>query len=269
MPKPAHEKAEEFERQKDTLGNLASLGILTVAFGHETLGSVNVVVTNAKQLRLNMDRGLFMVTPDVFEVIQDNLSMIVLDAERIETFAAFTLKNVSRDKRTRKSVYLNEVVEKVFAAFENSLADQGISVDMSNVPKKISPILGFQIDWESVLINLLTNSIWALKDTKAGSQRIRTSVRESADYVDVLFADSGRGLEADSEKKIFLPTFTTKRNKKGELIGTGMGLTIVQSFVEAYDGTIQVMSPCDLGGASFHIRVPILRKSGPNETKEA
>jgi signal transduction histidine kinase len=264
----AQEREEEFQRQKDTLGNLASLGILTTAFGHETLGSSNVVLNNAHQLKFNLQKGLFMVTPDVRQLVEDNLQIIVTQAERIETFAGFTLRNVSRDKRTRNAIFVNDIAKHIFLAFDKSLSEKNISIDLKNIPEKVRPVLGYQIDWESIFINLITNSVWALQDTKAEQRKIRVSMREAKDYLDILFADSGSGFEAGTIDKIFLPTFSTKRNERGEVVGTGLGLTIAEGFVQAQGGTITPSSPCDLGGAQFHIRIPIPRIADRGRKKE-
>ena len=255
--KATEEQQEALQSQKDTLGNLASLGILTTSFGHETLGDTNVVTTNARQLQRNLDKGLFMIVSDVRKMVEDNLEFLVYSASKINNFAKFTLKNVSRDKRKRKKVDLSRIVRQILGFFAESLQQKNITVEL-NLPKKVSPILAFEIDWESIFVNLITNAVWALEDTWAEKRKIRISMREVEDHLEITFADSGCGLEAGTQDKIFLPTFSTKRNKKGEIIGTGLGLAIVKGFVEDYKGgSINVQSPCDLGGAQFHIRLPI------------
>ena len=114
-------------------------------------------------------------------------------------------------------------------------------------------------------MNFITNSVWALRDTQAQERKIRIVIKESSKNLVVRFADSGYGLEEGTSDKIFLPTFSTKRNDKGEIIGTGMGLAIVKSFVEDYDGgSVNVSSPCDLGGAEFEIAIPIPNLSRRN-----
>ena len=262
LTKAAEEQQEALQSQKDTLGNLASLGILTASFGHETLGASNVVMANAKQLQHNLDKNLFMVALDVSKMVEDNLRLLVSNAGKIDNFAQFTLKNVSRDKRKRKLVDLSELVTQILGFFVTLLEEKNITVE-SNLPEQVSPISAFEIDWESIFVNLITNAVWSLEDTKAEQRKIRISMWEAKDHLEIAFADSGCGLEAGTEDKIFLPTFSTKRNEKGEIIGTGLGLAIVKGFVEDYKGgSIHVEPFCDLGGAQFHIRIPI-----PNRTK--
>lgn len=255
--KATEERQEELQSQKDTLGNLASLGILTTSFGHETEGDTNVVKENARQLQRNLDEGLFMVSLDVRKMVEDNLEFLVYSASKINNFAKFTLKNVSRDKRKRKKVDLSRIVRQILGFFAESLQEKNITIEL-NLPKKVSPILAFEIDWESIFVNLITNAVWALKGTWIEKRKIRISMWEAKNHLNITFADSGCGLEAGTEDKIFLPTFSTKRNKEGEITGTGLGLAIVKGFVEDYKGgSINVQSPCDLGGAQFHIQIPI------------
>jgi len=256
LEKATEHREEELQRQKDTLGNLASLGILTASFGHETLGSSNVVATNARQLKRNLERGLFMVMPDVQDMIENNLRFIVAQSEKIETFARFTLRNLSRDKRNRRKVYIDSVADQVFTFFEPTLKDKNIAFEKDI--KQIRPILAFQIDWESIFINLITNSVWALQDINDTERKIQVVIFEEDDHIHIRFADSGCGLAVGTEDKVFIPTFSTRRNEKGESVGTGMGLAIVKDFVESHPGGfIEVKSPCNIGGAEFHIRVDV------------
>ena len=255
--KATEERQEKLQSQKDTLGNLASLGILTTSFGHETLGDTNMVKENARQLQRNLDEGLFMIVSDLRKIVEDNLELLVYSASKINSFAKFTLRNVSRDKRKRKKVDLSRIVREIAGFFAESLQQKNITVEL-NLPKNVSPILAFAIDWESIFVNLITNAVWALDNTWIEKRKIRISMWEVEDHLEITFADSGRGLEAGTEDKIFLPTFSTKRNEKGEIDGTGLGLAIVKSFVEDHTGgTIHVESPCDLGGAQFHIQIPV------------
>lgn len=268
LVKVAKEKQAEYQRQKDTLANLASLGILAASFGHETLGAANVVATNAIQLQQNMSKGLFMVTHPVRAMVEDNLEFILSDAKNIKAFAEFTLGNITRDKRQRRAISLDQTIKKVFRYFKNTLSEKNIRVVL-NLPKTVSPILAFQIDWESIFVNFITNAVWALDNTPAEAKKIRVEMNEEDGMLKITFADSGCNIAVGTEEQIFFPTFSTKRNDKGQIIGTGMGLAIVKDLVESYHGgTIHVESPCDLGGAQFHIQlqVPNLASRGGKKT---
>ncbi len=252
----SQEQQQELQRQKNTLGNLASLGILAATFGHETQGESNVVLSNAQLLRENVQQLIF-VEDQLRRSIAENVENIEYAAKRIETFAHFILQNVRRDKRQRVHLHLEDVARTVFASFSKVLEeDRRIRVDLDS-EERLPPILAFRIDWESIFINLITNSVWALENTPRDRRAIRVRIGLHDDHVVLLFADSGRGLEAGTEDYVFLPTFSTKRNRRGDIVGTGMGLSIVKDFVESYNGSVCVDSPSDLGGAEFRIAVPL------------
>ncbi len=263
LKEAAKQQAERLQRQKDTLGNLASLGILTASFGHETLGSANLVRNNAALLKADLESSLADINASTHAQIKDELVILLDHSERIETFARFTLANVRRDKRKRKLLRLDKLIASVFSYFQKPMEDKSVEVQL-DLAGNIPSFMAFEIDWESILINLISNAVWALEDTLADKRKIRVRLRAGANEkkLELFFADSGKGLEVGTSDKIFLPTFSTKRNERGDVIGTGMGLSIVRGFVEDYPlGIIDVKSPCDIGGAEFHIQIGITETS--------
>jgi signal transduction histidine kinase len=115
---------------------------------------------------------------------------------------------------------------------------------------------GWEAGWESVLVNLISNASWALSTKRAEQRRIRVALHAEDSEVVLTFEDSGIGLEAGTEEDIFRPGVSTKRDDRGRQIGTGMGLTIVRSFVTMNRGTIRASASPGLSGARFEIRVP-------------
>ena len=81
---------------------------------------------------------------------------------------------------------------------------------------------------EQVLINLLTNSIYALSDKNDKQITITAEVKEKRVFITI--SDNGNGIESEIEDKIFLPFFTTRKE------GAGIGLTLSKSIVEAHGG---------------------------------
>jgi signal transduction histidine kinase len=71
---------------------------------------------------------------------------------------------------------------------------------------------------------------------QAGATRVRFVVERRATGVDILICDNGRGVSPGNRDKIYEPFFTTRR----ESGGTGLGLGIVRSLVEAHNGTIEL-----------------------------
>lgn len=252
----AEEERESSE--KDTMANLASLGILAAAFGHETLGWASSCANNAGWLERNLPTYFFFPDPNIECDIRQKLSDTCTQARRIETFAEFSIANVKPEKRRRTRFCLKEVIRVVFKAFDDTLRIQrNIHLDIEgNLPAEPCFIKGYFIDWESVFVNLITNAVWAMSK-KNGERIIRVSLQPDGETFRLTFDDSGIGLAAGSEEKIFLPTYSTKKNDLGESNGTGMGLTIVKNFVEQNTGgSIRAFASGMLGGASFLILVP-------------
>ncbi len=268
----AHERLAETttrqQQEKDTLANLASLGILAASFGHETINSIGLL-KKASGLVQHGFRNAVIASIESYESVDESIAILVSEAQKIDSFAHFTLRNIGRNKRLRKKVKIDKIADNVFDAFAKSLDEKRIQVLRDYVPETVPEILGFEIDWESIMINFLTNSIWALENT-SGKNRARTircqicSIADDA-TVEMQFSDSGSGIEAGIENDLFKPAFSTKRNAKGDIVGTGMGLAIVRTFVDSYKGKIDVESRSELGGAKFTIQVPVpdIKNRGP------
>ncbi|MGP6214551.1 MULTISPECIES: sensor histidine kinase [Pseudomonas aeruginosa group] len=259
------EKVDQLEAEKDTLANLASLGILSVSFGHETLAAISNAITNGSLLRTRVNDGFFMLPIDVVEFANKRFDQIEKSLNYIKIFGNFSLGNVRRDKRARRTFNLATVASNVISSFEDVLANRKTTAELV-LSNPLPPLIrAFEIDWESIFANLITNSCWALQDTPAGERKIRITVAVDDGDCVVFFEDSGCGIEAGVESHIFKATFSTKRNQKGDTIGTGMGLSIVKTFVEEHSGgTIELANKGALGGARFLIKVP-LAKSGAQE----
>lgn len=83
---------------------------------------------------------------------------------------------------------------------------------------------------EQVLINLLTNCIYAVKEASQKQILISAEAKENRTFIKI--TDTGSGIEKEIENKIFLPFFTTRNE------GAGIGLTLSKNIIEAHGGYI-------------------------------
>lgn len=249
--------------EKDTMANLASLGILAAAFGHETLGWASSCANNAGWLERNLPNHFFFADANIQDAVRQKLHDTCTQARRIETFAEFSIGNVKPEKRKRTTFCIKKVIQNVFKAFDDALRVQrNITLDVeANLPAGPCHIKGYPIDWESVLVNLITNSVWAMS-AKQGGRAIRVTLEANGPDFRLTFDDSGIGIAVGTEEKIFLPTYSTKKNDLGQPNGTGMGLTIVKNFVEQNTGgSVRAFASGALGGASFVIVIPAAKET--------
>lgn len=255
------EEVAELHDEINMVRSLASVGIMAAFFGHERVGdavSVRQKMAELRRLIKDPNDSLFSNEAEKLETV-DLLEAGVL---RLESFARFALDTVRPWKRTEPPADLVDVIHRSLMTFREALGRSGITVQPEDTLcawKSIAPlpVLGRTVQWEGIVTNLMVNALWALR-SKAASQRI---IRLSLELVDgfVLFGfeDSGIGLEAGSEGDVFRPGFSTKRDHLGKQEGTGLGLTLVRSFVEEAGGTITVKAKGELGGARFDIKAPL------------
>jgi signal transduction histidine kinase len=110
-------------------------------------------------------------------------------------------------------------------------------------------ITGDRVQLQQVLMNLMMNSIDAMRDVNRTRELTIRSWKGEND-ITVSVSDTGVGLPPQRADKIFDPFFTTKAH------GTGMGLRISRSIVESHGGRLWGADNPPRG-ASFHINLPI------------
>ncbi len=106
---------------------------------------------------------------------------------------------------------------------------------------------------QQVFVNLIKNAAEASSETESGGV-VRIAAGRTGNHVWATVADNGPGIDADKQKLIFDPFYTTKAPGKG----TGLGLNIVYRIVTKYRGLITV-DPREARGATFELRFPLER----------
>jgi len=86
--------------------------------------------------------------------------------------------------------------------------------------------------------------------------------------LEIIARDNGPGIPEGDEKRIF-EIYSTKIDKQGKPVGTGLGLVIVKDIVDSHKGKIRVVSHGKrLSGAGFIVLLPIPKERGKKkETK--
>jgi len=110
-------------------------------------------------------------------------------------------------------------------------------------------------DVNQVFLNVIVNAAHAIGDVMERTGRrglIRVESAPEGEQVRVSISDTGGGIPAEAQPHIFEPFFTTKPVGRG----TGQGLAIARSVVEAHRGTIRFESRAG-EGTTFHVRLPV------------
>ncbi len=101
-----------------------------------------------------------------------------------------------------------------------------------------------------VFLNLATNGVQAMKE-KGG--RLIVSTKETENFVEVSFKDTGIGIPKENMEKLFTPFFTTRAQ------GMGMGLAICKKLIDSHGGSIETESE-EGKGSAFTVKLPIQEK---------
>jgi signal transduction histidine kinase/CheY-like chemotaxis protein len=252
-------EAKVMERQLIQSEKLASLGLLVSGIAHEINNPNNFISFNIPILMDYLTEivpvldGHAQMHPD-YEIVgmpytefRQDLFKLVENIEhgskRINATVS-GLKEFSRKKEhsEKQWVDLKSVIEKGVAICRSQINKVVKSFEV-NIPDTLPLIHTDPEIIEQVIVNLLINAAQASNKSDSWI-RLQVSMGNSwQDHVSIEVSDNGCGMDETTMKKIFDPFFTTKDPGRG----TGLGLYICHSKVEAMGGHIEVDSQTDVG----------------------
>jgi PAS domain S-box-containing protein len=222
-----------------TLGELASIA-------HELKQPITAAITNAK----TCSRWLESVPPDLHEA-REAIHRVVKDsanaADIINRLRALYKKQTPAE---RELLDVNEVIREMLVLLRSEASQYPISVRAQLAPT-LPKTVADRVQLQQVLMNLVLNAIEAMKD---GGGELTISSEQTIDgLLRISVVDTGVGLPSGQIDQIFSAFFTTKPQ------GTGMGLAITRSIIEAHGGRVWVSSN-SRRGATFHFTLPVRAK---------
>jgi len=236
------ERLRQAEAELAHINRVSMLGELAASIGHEIKQPITAAVTNARTcLRwLKRDR------PDLEEA-REAAERMVADGLRSAEIINRMRSLYEKIDPQRELADINEIITEIVALLRSEAARFGISVRIhlaANLPK----VTGDRVQLQQVLMNLMINSIDALKGVDGKREIILTSQSEGRDQLLISVGDTGVGLPAEVDQ-IFDAFFTTKAH------GTGMGLAISRTIIESHGGRLWATSSTG-PGATFHFTLP-------------
>jgi len=228
------------------VARLATMGELAASIAHEINQPIAAIVANGNAGLLWLAR-----TPPNLDKVRVGLNRIVRDGLRAGDIIDSIRAIFRKGDEQRALLDVNEVVREVLRLMHGVIEAGGASVQTelrSGLPK----LLGHRIQLQLVFRNLILNAIEAMSAVKDRARVLRISTEAMPSGVRIAVADSGTGIDPLNMDRIFHTFFSTKSQ------GTGMGLSICQSIVEAHRGQLSA-SRSHPHGSIFEIVLPALK----------
>ncbi len=238
------EKAKSLHHAK-----LASIGQLAAGVGHEINNPLAIIaglITMTEQLLLNgSDQN---VIADKFRKMESSVQRISNIVKGLRTFARSDKDDVSEFDPFLLVIETVDLLKDIYSR-------EGVSIQI--MADELPVIMkGNRGRLQQVLVNLLSNA----KDSSIGmsDRNINLVVVPLSNELEIIVQDKGCGIPAGIREKIFEPFYTTKDVN----MGTGIGLSLVNTIVKEHDGKIELKS--ELGkGTDISIRIPLISATKP------
>ena len=241
---------------------LASLGLIVSSFAHELKEirnhSYEIIELEKVFRKLSSSTKL---NPVLFNDGIEIIDLLKQNSVKVQHWVNYALTAIQTDKRKRKNINLNDFLESLRSKWQAILDSHNIDLRIK-VPETIKDkFRAFPMDMETIFSNLITNSIEAFQKTKSKGKRSIHIVYEFTDSdLMIKYRDNGCGLSSSfaTPDKIFEPFTTTKKDRKGNPIGYGLGMYLVKDVVDNYNGKISVENRKN--GFSLTIIFPLRKK---------
>lgn len=213
---------------------LADLGEMASHIAHEVRNNLTPVTLYLSLLRRRLDgdhQGL-----EILSKAEAGFTALGATVNDLLSFSAHRQPQWS-------NFLVSDLIQEVYESLEPQFEAQGVEIEID-----IPPNSSLTADRELIRRAVLNLSLNALDVMPQGGELVVTSY-ESATGFELEIADSGPGLSAEQEKRLFEPFYSTKET------GTGLGLSVVAHAIEAHGGIVSALN-CPEGGAAFTIKIP-------------
>jgi len=240
------EELQSLQQQVIRQERLAAIGVLVSGVAHELNNPLQAILGFAELLQIQKDMP---------EQARADLTLIQKESAR----ASAIIRNLSRFGRQMSEptpVRLRDVVASVMELRQRKLEELNIAVEIDERSKSL--VMAIFTELQQVVLNFAINAEQAIvhANSKQGRITIRTGDRDGWAWIEV--EDTGPGVAAEHEAKLFQPFYTTK--PVGE--GTGLGLSVSYDIIRSHNGRIGYRRGA-FGGAIFFFELPIV----PNDPR--
>jgi signal transduction histidine kinase len=241
---------DEAHRQREVLARMSRvtrMEQLTGSIAHEINQPLTGILSNAQA-------GEMMVQAEKYDPgeMAEIMAEIAADARRASEVIQ-SLRGLYRKQKVGfDPVDINAIVEETEHLLHSEFILQQVEITTECAPS--SPMVaGNMVQLQQVLVNLIVNAAEAMKSTTKDTRRIHVATAHDANEVRAWVEDCGPGIDPDRIDAIFEPLATWKPG------GTGMGLAISNSIIEAHRGKMWAENRPE-GGARVGFILPAMKE---------
>jgi PAS domain S-box-containing protein len=231
---------------------VSALGEMTASIAHEVSQPLMAISTDASAGLLWLGRS----EPNVSEA-KAHIEHIVSAAARAAAIIARVRAMAAHRPPQSTLVEVNTVIGDAVAFLRHDLQANEVALTLDLAPN-LPPVLADVTQLQQVTVNLAMNAIQAMSQTDLAARQLIMRSSKERGAVKVTFDDTGPGVDADHQGRLFESFYTTKPG------GMGMGLAICRSIVEYHAGTISGGNRPG-GGARFAFTLPGAPGSEPED----
>jgi signal transduction histidine kinase len=203
---------------------------------------------SSAKLNAEAARAMLQVDPPDLEEVRPMLNDVVSDVDRVDEILNNIRQLFGRASREKTPIDVNAAGLAVLRLLREDLGHIETTVELDG---KLPRIMGYRVQLEEVIVNLIRNAIQAMEAVEPAHRTLKLKTKLDGSGNAVLeIADTGPGIDPERLEEIFDAFVTTKPN------GTGLGLAICRSIVENHEGTLTASSDGE-SGASFRVVLPV------------
>jgi signal transduction histidine kinase len=225
------------------------MGELTASLAHELAQPISGTMTNASTCIRSLDAD----TPDL-DIVRKAVGRIARDAQRASDVIGRIRSQFQSDSQHRELIDANEISLETVALLRDEATRYNVAI-RTELAAGLPQVVGDRVQLQQVVMNLIVNSIEAMKNVDGIREIVIKSQRAENEQILVSVSDTGAGFPPQIVEQMFDPFFTTKPQ------GTGMGLRISRSIIESHSGRLWAVGTAG-HGATFHVSLPVAQK-GP------
>jgi PAS domain S-box-containing protein len=237
-------RLEQMQSDFAHMNRVSTMGELVASLSHEITQPIASTRIYARAAQNFLD----MKPPDLGEV-REALARIVDNAGRAGDIIDRIRDQIRKAPPRKQRFDLNAAIDEVIGLGRNAIINNRVWVQ-TRLSEGLFPVHGDRVQLQQVVLNLLLNALEAMGSVEAAPRELLISTRQEHTGVLVAVEDSGPGIDPEHLDRVFSSFYTTKSS------GTGMGLSICRSIIDAHGGRLWAEAN-EPRGAIFQFTLPV------------